>query len=229
MPEEKKQLTYEELMEQLKDPSILHALAAKHGMRMVKEGEQQKEEVPPPKKVKERPKLVIPEDAEIKDVIAAMAKHSEDLSAYYEELLQSKSDEVRGEIKQTEERRLLKEVREFAAKHKDFDSLVPIIQPLVSSGKYQLEEAYNLARKAKGLPEEKPANEQHPPKRKPSSFSTADEGGERSTELKPKVTSIRDAAKNNLSKILAEFPDGEKALSEDPEVEDPEVKNGSEQ
>ena len=219
MADQPKQLTYEELLEQLKDPSILHAVAAKHGMKVVKEGERErKQPVPEPKKLRERPKLVIPEDAELKDVVQALSKHTEDLTSYYEDLVASKSEEVTQQVRGVEERQLLKDVRAFAAKHKDFDSLVPVIEPLVSSGKYGLEEAYKLARKAKGLPEEEGGQKTpEPSKEKPkiSSFSSADEGGDAKTDLKPKVTTIRDAAKNNLSKILSEMPEAEKALSED--------------
>lgn len=221
MADEKK-LSYDELLEQLKDPSILHAVAAKHGMKVVKDGEE-KVEVPPVKKAAERPKFSLPKDASTEDMISGLVGHIEKLTDYYENIVASKTDEVRGEFKTFGEQQLLKEVRTFAKSHKHFDELVPIIQPLVSSGKYTLEEAYGVALKSKGLTDGEPAKgekskEEKPPEKKISSFKSTDEGGTPPTELKSKVKSVRDAASQNLSKILADLPDGEAALND--EVDD---------
>jgi hypothetical protein len=220
MPEETKKLSVEELMNALNDPSLVYAAAAKHGLKVVSPADEHRAALPEPKKRKERPVFSVPEDAEVKDIVKSVAEYLTKQTEYLEEFAGSKSEEVRGEFRMTEERKQLNKIKDFAKTKPDFNEHIPIMEPLVASGKYTVEEAYEIASKAKpGAGDKKTESATQPtvttPATKVSSFKTSDEGGTPQGTLIPKHASMEDAIKANFNRMIAADPSLKAAFSEE--------------
>jgi hypothetical protein len=107
-------------------------------------------------------------------------------------------------------------MRKFSAKHADFQELLPVIDTFWKTGQYDLQEAYDLAKKAKsgkdpfetpakggaGKPPTKEDKEEKPI----SSIPTSSEAGNGDTsELKPKFKDTHAAATANFDRIIAKL------------------------
>lgn len=206
MPEEKKteekKPSFEEVMEMLKDPAILHAAAAKHGLKVVSP-EAKKEE----KKERKLPAFEIPEDADMPTLIKGLNKALGSIFTHVSETIEESKGELKGEVVKSKQEETANKVREFAKKNKDFEELIPFIEPYFNTGKYSIEEAYEMGKRASGKAVEKKEEKKSASETPPRLSKTSENDDEETTPAKP--ISVRDAAKKNLDKILKDLPAGE--------------------
>jgi hypothetical protein len=210
---EKAKLTFEELVEQVKDPAMLHALAAKHGLKIASP-EGKKEE----KKVERKmPTIEIPEDADMPTMAKALNSFFGGMTKYMEERLTDTQLEVKKEVSQSKQEEAATKVRTFAKDKKDFEKLIPFIEPYYNTGKYTIEEAYEMGKRASGeTGKDTPA-----PKKEeeiPTRLSKTSESSDVSVE-KAKPLNIRDAAKKNLDTLLKDIPLGDDPTNDDDKVD----------
>jgi len=206
---EEKKLTFDELMAQINDPSIAHAVAAKFGFKLEKPG------LPPPEKKekKELPKLEIPEDASPADIAKLVNEHTLKVAAYYEEIAEAKTKAVRAEFESKEQAEIARKIDTFKATHKNFNDVIDVMDALWVTGKYTLEEAYEKACKAKGVEptgpefEEKKSKESAAGGTKISSIKSSEEAGSAAESKVAKVTSLHDAVKTSLDELKVKNPD----------------------
>lgn len=213
MSDEKKELTYEELMEKLRDPALLQAAATRMGMKV-------EAVAAPAKKERKLPKIEIPENASPEDIIKAMNEGFASMAKFMQEDTEEKTSSVRQEASQREQAKLVKEIKEFAKSKKDFDELVPMIEPFFNTGKYTIQEAYELGRKASGKAPEKVASKPQE-EETPINLSlskTSEEDGVRST-LSAKPKSVRESAKKNLEDIIRKTDGLEDILADKDNIE----------
>lgn len=194
------EISMDQLVSKLKDPAMLAAIATTMGLE-VKRPEKPVEK--PEDKEPELPVIEIDPDASKEDLIAALNKMGAALKGYIDQKTTKVEQKAEGVVKQTEEARVGTMVNEFKAKNADWNELLPVLDPLWRSGKYTLDEAAKLARKAMGKPEptSKKSGEGDG-KNKPRSIKLdATPTGDKNTLRKP-IQTIRDAAKINLDKIM---------------------------
>lgn len=214
MPEDKKAPSFDEVMEMLKDPAILHAAAAKHGLK-VSAPESEKKET----KKRELPSIEIPEDADLPTMIKALNQGLKQISTFVESRASEAETNARGEILKSKEEETRATVQKFAKSKKDFEKLIPFIEPFFNTGKYSIEEAYTLGKRASGekVEEDKPTKKsgEEPPPRMSKTSENED------VPTKPaKSISARESAKKNLDKILSETKLGDDdPLDEKDEIE----------
>jgi hypothetical protein len=216
MAEEIKKLSFDELVAQIKDPAMLHALAAKHGLKVVGQGEEKK--VALEVKKKDRPKIEIPEDADMPTMIKALNKGLNDLSSFMDENVQESKLEVKHELRQSKEQETSEKVRKFAKDKKDFEELIPMIEPFFNTGKYTIEEAYELGRKASGKGVEGKGETKETSKESPTRMSKSSENTDDIPIEKAKPLNVRDSVKKNLAVLLKDVKLGEDPTKDDDEV-----------
>ena len=198
MPEEKKDLSFDELMEKLRDPALLQAAAAKAGLVLAAPRREEGS------KKREMPKIELPEDATPAQIAEALNKGLQNLVGFFQAETEEKTSAVRQEVGRNEQAKIAKEIKEFAKGKKDFDELLPMIEPFWNTGKYSIQEAYELGRKASGKAPEKAAGSSTtgtPAVETVSLSKTSEEDGSRST-LTAKPKSIRETAKESLNNLL---------------------------
>jgi len=202
--DEPKTLSYEELLAQLKDPNLLQAAAARVGMQVITTTDATKA------KKRERPSFSIPEDAELADVIKALNKVLTDFGGFLEGTLEDKLDAIKGEFTKKDEELERIKVQKFVAKvgEENFRKVLPVMDTLYKASK-DLEDSYEKACKAMDFTPSKKASKK--PERgeekseKVSSVKTAEGAGVDKDDLKVEVKDTRDAAKQNLDKLIAEL------------------------
>lgn len=197
MSEEKKDLSFDELMEKLRDPALLQAAAAKAGLVLAAP---KIEEAP---KKRELPKIELTDDATPAQIAEALNKGLQNLVGFFQAETEEKTASVRQEVSRNEQAKIAKEIKEFAKSKKDFDELLPMIEPFWNTGKYSIQEAYELGRKASGkAPEKAAASSKTETATETVNLSkTSEEDGTRSS-LTAKPKSIRETAKESLNNIL---------------------------
>jgi hypothetical protein len=195
---EKKELSFDELMEKLRDPALLQAAAAKAGLVLAAP---KREEAA---KKREMPKLELPEDATPAQIAEAFNKGLQNLVGFFQAETEEKTSAVRQEVSRNEQAKIAKDIKAFATSKKDFDELLPMIEPFWNTGKYSIQEAYELGRKASGKAPEKAAGSSTtvtPAADTVVLSKTSEEDGTRSA-LTAKPKSIRETAKESLNNIL---------------------------
>lgn len=208
-PAEKKDgPSFDEVMEKLKDPAILQAAATRMGLRL---------EAPraPEKKKRELPKIELEEGASPEDLAKALNKGFVDFINFMQEDMEEKTMSVRQEVSQKESAKLAKEVRDFAKSKSDFNELLPMIEPFFNTGKYTIQEAYELGRKASGKTENKETKPEKTEVVTPvlDLSKTSEEDGTRSS-LTAKPKSIKEVAKAGLEEILRKSENTSDALND---------------
>jgi len=213
MAEEKKKLSWEELMAQITDPNMAHAIAAKFGKKFADDV------LPPSKKIeaKKRPELVLPEDGDQEKTNKALIDYIKELTSYMDGRIEERTTEVRGEMQAKESAKIAKEIQQFKATHNDFDKYVEDIDALWVTGRYTLEECYKKALKANGISEEGEKKGTKPQAsgssiddssvKKVSSIKSSEEAGSAEDDKTPKYKTLRDAVKANYGKITTEHPE----------------------
>lgn len=213
MATEKKELSFQELMEHLKDPALLQAAATKFGFKLAPAQEQK-----PKKEQKPLELEAIPDDADMPTLIRALNKNLSQVFTHVDTRLNDTVETARQEVVRSKEDQTKEQIRKFAKEHKDFEELIPMIEPFFATGKYSIEEAYELGRKASGKSgKETPGKntDDVPPRQAKSS-----ENGDTDLEKAKKPLSIREAAKKNLETILAkpEFAGEQDVIGEKDEI-----------
>ena len=203
-------LSYEELMKQLNDPALLQAAAAKLGLKI---------SAPENKKVEKRelPSFEIPEDADMPTLIKSLNKGFAQVFSHIDGRLEEGVGAVKNEVVKSKEEETRAKVQKFAKEHKDFEELIPMIEPFFATGKYSIEEAYELGRKASGKAPE--GKETKKDTETPPRLSKTSDNADIELEKAKKPLSARDAAKINLDKLLKERADNsDDILGENDEV-----------
>lgn len=203
MPNETPKLSYQELLEQLKDPALLQAAALKSGFELTKP----KEQSAAPKK-REIPKFEIPtakedgSDVTMADIATALQKGMNDMMQYMNGTVEDRVGSVKAELNEAKQSDVRAKVQKFAKEHKDFEELIPFIEPFFNAGR-DIEEAYTLGRRAAGKTD-KPAPTTAPAN---SPSVKSDEGLDpNAIEGARKPLNVRDAAKKNLNALLEKDP-----------------------
>jgi len=196
MSDEKKDLSFDELMEKLRDPALLQAAAAKAGLVLAAPKQQEQ-------KKREMPKIELSEDATPAQIAEAFNKGLQNLVGFFQAETEEKTSAVRQEVSRNEQAKIAKEIKTFATSKKDFDELLPMIEPFWNTGKYSIQEAYELGRKASGKAPEKVSSSSSAEKLADTVVlsKTSEEDGTRSV-LTAKPKSIRETAKESLNNIL---------------------------
>ena len=212
----KKALSVDELAEQLNNPAVLQmAIAKASTLGMLPKQEPVKQEVKEEEDDAPEP-IDLPEDATMKDVIAAFNKtlgdHLKYMSKQFDKKQQGVIQTVKAEKAQTERQK----VQEFAkGKEKYFQdpAFFKKMDQLYSTG-VSIEEAFEDAKKILGAKDEpkKEAKKQEATQLPVTNISSS-EGSDDDDKKAKGYTKTEDASKAALAKIMADMPDAAKIIS----------------
>ena len=118
-PEKASKPTWEEIVESANDPAMVHALAAKHGLKVVQEGEEAPP-VPEKREVRKPDNIIIDKEGDVADSIEkAFHKLTADLVAYVDGKVDLGVNSVKSEVETTNRQAKDKEINDFVAKAKE--------------------------------------------------------------------------------------------------------------
>lgn len=223
-PEEKRELSFNELMEQANNPYVLQAMAEKMGLQVVNPNAikpVQDEAVP------SIPQLEIPEDAD-PDMVRQIKETNKVLSQAVPDYI---NQVVQKQISAIEEKRQSEAKAQEAAKINEFieskgrekvAKVIDVMEPLYQKTG-DLEKAYDWAVKAMGLEEAKPKKETKTTEtdegaaaRKITSIKSSDQIGSPSqSELQGKAVDYRQAARLSLKEAYEAAGSGPDIFRED--------------
>lgn len=215
-----KEIDFKKAMELLKDPQMLASAAAFHGFKLQAPGSERKEDkeediVPPAD-------LEIPDEVTSKDLLLLIQKQMKANNDYLLKHLDRTSKSVDKKISGFKYEQQASEVARFVKTHKHAGELLPDMNAFWKSGD-TLDEAYEKAKKLKGIVEEGTPKEkgkdktETTPKEKPSIKSPriSEETGDEDNLEKVAPKSIEDSARSSLDEMIANNPDVARVISED--------------
>jgi len=209
--DKEKKVSWEQVLGELeKSPELLRVALQKAGIQ-VKDPEKKEE------KKRERPKFELDPESELPDLIKKLNESLNGLAEFLEGTVSDKIDALKPDIEAAKGAPVRNKLQELIAKvgKETFEKVLPVMNGLYQKSG-DLEDSFDRACKAMDIPnplkkgkksktneeeDEENSDEGTPPRSFKSSEESETPG---KGSLKAKTVSIKDAAKKNLDRILAE-------------------------